>query len=61
MAKSLATHVGESYTDGMGALLGNRNFLLLLLTYGINVGAFYSLSTLLNSLVLDAFPVSFQI
>ncbi|KAL6256394.1 hypothetical protein P5V15_012507 [Pogonomyrmex californicus] len=36
----------------------NRGYLLLLLSYGINVGVFYAISTLLNRLVTEQFPKS---
>ena len=36
----------------------NRGYVLLLLSYGMNVGAFYAISTLLNQVVLTYFPVS---
>lgn len=39
-------------------LVTNTGYLLLLLSYGINVGVFYAISTLLNHIVLQYFPVS---
>ncbi|KAK8784884.1 hypothetical protein V5799_008750 [Amblyomma americanum] len=45
-----------SFAATFGALLGDFNFCLLLLSYGLNTGAFYSLSTLLNPVVLVYFP-----
>lgn len=36
----------------------NPRYTLLLLSYGMNVGAFYAISTLLNQVVLKHFPVS---
>jgi FLVCR family feline leukemia virus subgroup C receptor-related protein len=39
-------------------LFKNGGYILLLLSYGINVGVFYALSTLLNQIVLSHFPVS---
>jgi len=39
-------------------LFMNRGYLLLLISYGINVGIFYAISTLLNRLVIKQFPVS---
>jgi hypothetical protein len=39
-------------------LFTNRNFALLLVSYGINVGVFYVVSTLLNQIVLLHFAVS---
>ncbi|XP_026683300.1 feline leukemia virus subgroup C receptor-related protein 2-like [Diaphorina citri] len=40
----------------MKHLLCNPGFLYLLLSYGINVGVFYAISTLLNQVVLSCFP-----
>ncbi|KAB7499841.1 40S ribosomal protein S20 [Armadillidium nasatum] len=39
-----------------GRLMRNRNYVLLLLSYGMNVGVFYGISTLLNQTVLQYFP-----
>ena len=38
-------------------LFTNVNFVLLFLTYGLNVGVFYAISTLLNTVVLNHFEV----
>lgn len=38
-------------------IITNRNYVLLFLTYGINAGVFYAMSTLLNQTVLAHFPV----
>lgn len=35
----------------------NPGYILLLISYGINVGVFYAISTLLNQVVLEYFPV----
>lgn len=37
-------------------LLLNRNYVLLLVSYGMNVGVFYAISTLLNQIVLTHYP-----
>lgn len=37
-------------------LMTERNFLLLFLTYGINTGVFYAISTLLSQMVLSVYP-----
>lgn len=37
-------------------LMLNRNYMLLLTSYGINVGVFYAISTLLNPVVLKYYP-----
>jgi FLVCR family feline leukemia virus subgroup C receptor-related protein len=48
----------RTYLQSLKSLLTNRNFVLLLLSYGINVGVFYVMSTLLNQIVLLHFAVS---
>lgn len=45
-----------SYWRSMANLIRNWNYVLLLVTYGINVGTFYAISTLLNQVVLPYFP-----
>ncbi|CAF1300256.1 unnamed protein product [Rotaria sp. Silwood1] len=48
-AQEIAQHSSEqNYAQTLKRLLTNRWFLLLLLAYGLNTGAFYSISTLLN-------------
>ncbi|NWW33226.1 FLVC2 protein, partial [Panurus biarmicus] len=46
-----------SYVQSILRLLRNANFLLLMVTYGLNVGCFYALSTLLNRMVIHHYPV----
>jgi FLVCR family feline leukemia virus subgroup C receptor-related protein len=48
----------QTYLQSLMSLLTNKNFVLLLLSYGINVGVFYSVSTLLSQIVLLHFAVS---
>ncbi|XP_071538239.1 choline/ethanolamine transporter flvcr2a isoform X2 [Panulirus ornatus] len=45
-----------SYLQGVLRLMKNPRYVLLLLSYGMNVGAFYAISTLLNQVVLHHFP-----
>ncbi|XP_064919968.1 heme transporter FLVCR2 isoform X7 [Columba livia] len=45
-----------SYVQSIRRLLHNANFLLLMVTYGLNVGCFYALSTLLNRMVIHHYP-----
>ncbi|NXN98583.1 FLVC2 protein, partial [Rhinopomastus cyanomelas] len=45
-----------SYAQSILRLLRNANFLLLMVTYGLNTGCFYSLSTLLNRMVIHRYP-----
>ncbi|XP_076666669.1 choline/ethanolamine transporter flvcr2a isoform X2 [Andrena cerasifolii] len=46
----------ESFFQSVKKLVTNAGYLLLLLSYGINVGIFYAISTLLNQIVLQYFP-----
>ncbi|KAL1420759.1 hypothetical protein MTO96_023801 [Rhipicephalus appendiculatus] len=46
----------QSFSASFSALLKDGNFWLLLLSYGLNTGAFYSISTLLNPVILAYFP-----
>ncbi|XP_030308474.1 feline leukemia virus subgroup C receptor-related protein 2 isoform X1 [Calypte anna] len=45
-----------SYMQSILRLLHNANFLLLMVTYGLNTGCFYALSTLLNRMVIHHYP-----
>ncbi|XP_067120466.1 uncharacterized MFS-type transporter C09D4.1-like [Centruroides vittatus] len=45
-----------NYWKSILNLMKNINYTLLLITYGINVGVFYAISTLLNQVVLIHFP-----
>ncbi|CAB1342563.1 unnamed protein product [Coregonus sp. 'balchen'] len=47
-----------SYTASILRLLRNKPFLLLILTYGLNVGCFYAVGTLLNRTIIEHYPVS---
>ncbi|XP_068085822.1 uncharacterized MFS-type transporter C09D4.1 isoform X3 [Anabrus simplex] len=44
-----------NYFSSLRKLVSNRSFVLLLVSYGINVGVFYAVSTLLNQMVLQHF------
>uniref|UniRef100_A0A1A8IZV6 Choline/ethanolamine transporter FLVCR1 n=2 Tax=Nothobranchius kuhntae TaxID=321403 RepID=A0A1A8IZV6_NOTKU len=44
-----------SYKQSIINLIKNRAFVLLLISYGILTGSFYSVSTLLNQIILDCF------
>ncbi|XP_072479622.1 choline/ethanolamine transporter FLVCR2 [Notamacropus eugenii] len=46
----------SAYFESIGRLMKNQNFVLLLISYGLNVGAFYALSTLLNRMVIFHYP-----
>ncbi|XP_020841914.1 choline/ethanolamine transporter FLVCR2 isoform X2 [Phascolarctos cinereus] len=45
-----------TYFKSIVRLLKNKNFMLLLVSYGLNAGAFYALSTLLNRVVISNYP-----
>ncbi|XP_042357308.1 feline leukemia virus subgroup C receptor-related protein 2 isoform X2 [Plectropomus leopardus] len=45
-----------SYTASILRLLRNKPFMLLVVSYGLNVGCFYSISTLLNRMIIDHYP-----
>ncbi|XP_008311129.1 choline/ethanolamine transporter flvcr2b isoform X2 [Cynoglossus semilaevis] len=45
-----------SYTASIRRLLRNRSFILLIITYGLNVGCFYAVGTLLNRIILTHYP-----
>ncbi|XP_023259255.1 feline leukemia virus subgroup C receptor-related protein 2-like isoform X1 [Seriola lalandi dorsalis] len=45
-----------SYTASIRRLLRNRPFILLIVTYGLNVGCFYAVGTLLNRMIIDHYP-----
>uniref|UniRef100_A0A8C4J5E1 FLVCR choline and putative heme transporter 2 n=1 Tax=Dromaius novaehollandiae TaxID=8790 RepID=A0A8C4J5E1_DRONO len=45
-----------SYVQSILQLLRSTNFMLLMVTYGLNTGCFYSLSTLLNRMVIYHYP-----
>lgn len=50
--------IGDSsaFMSSIKRLLLNPNYILLLLSYGINVGVFYAISTLLNQIILEYYP-----
>ncbi|KAJ8884252.1 hypothetical protein PR048_016109 [Dryococelus australis] len=47
-----------SYFTSLKSLVTNKNFLLLVVSYGINMGTFYAISTLLNQVLLLYFENS---
>ena len=48
----------ENYLSSINRLLKNRDFILLLIGYGLNVGIFYAISSLLNTIILSHFKDS---
>uniref|UniRef100_A0A336KTF1 Choline/ethanolamine transporter FLVCR1 n=1 Tax=Culicoides sonorensis TaxID=179676 RepID=A0A336KTF1_CULSO len=45
-----------NFLHSLKRLLLNHNYILLLISYGMNVGVFYAISTLLNQIVLFHYP-----
>ncbi|XP_074516331.1 choline/ethanolamine transporter flvcr2b-like [Sebastes fasciatus] len=45
-----------SYMASFLRLLRNKPFMLLVVSYGLNVGCFYSISTLLNRMIIEHYP-----
>lgn len=45
-----------SYTASIKRLLCNKSFMLLVISYGLNVGCFYAVSTLLNRMIIEHYP-----
>uniref|UniRef100_A0A914RJK9 Major facilitator superfamily (MFS) profile domain-containing protein n=1 Tax=Parascaris equorum TaxID=6256 RepID=A0A914RJK9_PAREQ len=54
--QSMERDVDKKYMVSLKQLATNPNYLLLLVTYGINVGVFYAVSTLLSQMVLHYYP-----
>ncbi|KAK0180912.1 hypothetical protein PV327_003243 [Microctonus hyperodae] len=46
----------ENFFQSVKRLIFNSGYLLLLLSYAINVGVFYAISTMLNEIVIQHFP-----
>uniref|UniRef100_A0A0A9XGN9 Choline/ethanolamine transporter FLVCR1 n=1 Tax=Lygus hesperus TaxID=30085 RepID=A0A0A9XGN9_LYGHE len=46
----------SDFAGSLKRLMTNYGYVLLLVSYGINVGVFYAISTLLNKLILAHFP-----
>ncbi|XP_041353849.1 feline leukemia virus subgroup C receptor-related protein 2-like isoform X2 [Gigantopelta aegis] len=57
LARKLASqsHHSEQYLQSLFRLLQNCGFILLVISYGINTGCYYAISTLLNPIVLFYF------
>ncbi|XP_073783785.1 choline/ethanolamine transporter flvcr2a isoform X2 [Danio rerio] len=46
----------HSYLAYIARLMCNKPFILLLISYGLNVGSFYAVSTLLNRMIIEHYP-----
>ncbi|KAK0426504.1 hypothetical protein QR680_009742 [Steinernema hermaphroditum] len=51
--QALEESIDRNYLKSIRKLATNRNYMLLLITYGINVGVFYAISTLLSQMILE--------
>ncbi|XP_060867819.1 heme transporter FLVCR2-like [Metopolophium dirhodum] len=54
--RSTSSSDPKNFVKSLWRLVYNYGFLLLLLSYGMNVGSFYAISTLLNQIILEHFP-----
>ncbi|XP_048107204.1 feline leukemia virus subgroup C receptor-related protein 2-like isoform X1 [Alosa alosa] len=45
-----------SYMASIKRLLSNKPFILLIISYGLNVGCFYAVGTLLNRMIIEYYP-----
>lgn len=50
----------DGYVEAVKRLLAHKEFMKLVLAYGLNVGVFNAFSTLLNQIILGYFPVNFM-
>ncbi|KAL0901983.1 hypothetical protein ABMA27_007120 [Loxostege sticticalis] len=55
-AADMGSSLDSNFLQSIKKLMTNRNYVLLLISYGLNVGVFYAISTLLNQLVLMYYP-----
>ncbi|XP_054875968.1 feline leukemia virus subgroup C receptor-related protein 2 isoform X2 [Poeciliopsis prolifica] len=46
----------NSYVASILRLLRNKPFVLLIISYGLNVGCYYSIGTLLNRMIIEHYP-----
>ncbi|XP_033740591.1 feline leukemia virus subgroup C receptor-related protein 2-like isoform X1 [Pecten maximus] len=53
---AVENEANEHYGKSLLNLFKNRGFMILTITYGINTGCYYGISTLLNPVVLHYFP-----
>lgn len=50
----------KSFSKALRVLLTNRNFVMLVLAFGLQLGIFNGFSTLINSIILYYFPVGLR-
>lgn len=56
LAVDSSSSLESNFLQSIKKLLTNRNYILLLISYGLNVGTFYAISTLLNQVILTHYP-----
>jgi FLVCR family feline leukemia virus subgroup C receptor-related protein len=54
-AQAVMANQNSSFYSSVKALATNPNFILLFITYGLNTGVFYAVSTVLNQMVTGVF------
>jgi FLVCR family feline leukemia virus subgroup C receptor-related protein len=55
-ARAIEESIDGNYMKSLRKLVVNPHYMLLLITYGINVGVFYAISTLLSQMILLYYP-----
>ncbi|KAJ8736683.1 hypothetical protein PYW08_007339 [Mythimna loreyi] len=55
-AADMGNSLDSNFLLSLKKLITNRNYVLLLISYGLNVGTFYAISTLLNQVILTYYP-----
>ncbi|EFA03239.1 uncharacterized MFS-type transporter C09D4.1 [Tribolium castaneum] len=55
-AQELKNEENVNFVQSLRSLVSNRSYMLLLVSYGINTGIFYAISTLLNQIILLYYP-----
>ncbi|XP_046583306.1 feline leukemia virus subgroup C receptor-related protein 2-like isoform X4 [Haliotis rubra] len=53
---AIQTTEGQNYLSSLGRLIKTLPFVVLVISYGVNVGCYYAIATLLNAVVLEYFP-----
>uniref|UniRef100_A0A7E4VV38 Choline/ethanolamine transporter FLVCR1 n=1 Tax=Panagrellus redivivus TaxID=6233 RepID=A0A7E4VV38_PANRE len=57
-ARAIEETSEDTFLADIKELVVNKHYMLLLVTYGINVGVFYAISTLLSQMVLHYYPTA---
>ncbi|XP_070190522.1 choline/ethanolamine transporter flvcr2a-like isoform X2 [Littorina saxatilis] len=54
--QQLELEVNANYGKSLLKLFRNKGFFVLMISYGMNTGSFYAVSTLLNNIILEYYP-----